>query len=177
MGSLDELLRPGESVELETRRHGGRAVARFVLLVVALGVLATVRAVVHKGVPGEIAGWGSLVVGAILAVRFLFALLQWRAETILVTDRRILVSAGLFRRKVTSVPLRRVEELSLDRSFGGRLVGVGDVLIDLDDRRLRLARVADAKRFYRVVMDLLDEDVVEPPDDEADTGPLPRVPI
>lgn len=178
MGSLDELLRPNESIELETRRHGGRAAARFVLLVAALGVLASARDPFADGLPESITTWGSLAIGTLLALRFLLALMQWRAETILVTHRRILAASGLFRRKVTSVPLRRVEDLSLDRSFGGRLVGSGDVLIDLDDRRLRLERVADPKRFYRVVLSLVEEGESGPPgDDEADTGPLPRVQI
>lgn len=177
MGSLDELLRPDESPELFTRRHTGRVAARFVALVVALGVLATLQESVRGEIAETVAGWGSLVVVVVLTARSLLALLQWRAETILVTDRRILAAKGLFRRKVTSIPLRRVEDVSLERTFGARLAGAGDLLIDLDDRRLRLARVPDPKDFYRLLMALLDEETGEPSEDEADTGPLPRVPI
>lgn len=177
MGSLDELLRPDESPELFTRRHAGRVAARFVALVVALGVLATLLESVRGEIAETFARWGSLVVVVVLTTRFLLALLQWRAETILVTNRRILAATGLFRRRVTSIPLRRVEDVSLDRTFGARLAGAGDLLIDLDDRRFRLARVPDPKDFYRLLMALLDEEAVEPSDDEADTGPLPRVPI
>lgn len=178
MGSLEELLRPHESVEFETRRHAGRLAGKGVSLVVAVGILLTARQAASGTAAEGAVAWGTAGLAGLMALRLLVEILRWRAEAILVTDRRIIAATGLFRRRITSVPLRRIEDLSLDRSFGGRLWGSGDVLIDMDDRRLRLARIPDPKAFYRLVMTLADDEGPEPPgDDAADTGPLPRVPI
>lgn len=182
MGALDELLRDGESVELETGRHPGQVLKRGLALLLGLAAVTVMGSLVVEDTAAELLRWASVALIAVLTVRVLLALGRWNAEQVLITDHRLLTSTGFLRRKVTSLPLHRVHDVALERTFSGRMFGFGDVLIDTDDRRLRLARVPHPKRFYRTLLDVMEGDqgfTVELGSAGADddTGPLPRLPI
>ena len=136
-----------------------------------------------------------IVAGAtlLLVVRFLLKLRRWAGEKILITDRRLVAVSGLVARREISWPYARIHDLELRRSLAGRLLGYGTLVVEstrLEAPPNELVRIPDAKGVYRDVMDVLmagpppkmvelDDDDAPwwevAPEDETDTGPLPRV--
>jgi Bacterial PH domain len=186
-------LAPGEEVVRSTRKH---------LFVLARPALATLVLVALLGALGWLTGPRSgtdLVdqvcggLALLLVLRFALRVRAWTSNRILITDRRIVALGGLLARRVSSWPYVRIHDLGLRRSLAGRLFGYGAVLLEPTlpgAAPVMFERIPDPNGFYRDLMEALIEgplpEMVElegepedafwtTPDDEADTGPLPRV--
>ena len=112
---------------------------------------------------------------------------QWSVDRIVVTDQRIFEVSGVLTRKVASMPLTRVTDMTYRRSLLGRILGYGDLIVESagqDQALSRIERLPHPDDFYRTITSLITagipsllpegEDHLILPGDE-DTGPLPRV--
>ena len=184
MTRIERFLADGEDVDLLTRRHLG-VLFRPLLRAVIVTAPAVAAAVLVS--PDDGGDWIDVAAGALAVALFLpvlWAAFRWRVEEVAVTERRVVAVTGLLRRKVTSIPLGRVRNVALDRGLGGRLLGYGDIELDLGEHgSIVLERIPRPKHFYRLLAAYAagwrpgrpvpeEEDAA---DEEADTGPLPRV--
>ena len=121
-------------------------------------------------------------------VRFLWRCWEWSADRIVVTDRRIFEVSGLVTRKVASMPLSKMTDMTYRRPILGRILGYGELHVESagqDQALSRLDHLPNPDEFYRTITYLVsapdlmprsDPEVVhEASWDEDDTGPLPRV--
>ena len=94
--------------------------------------------------------------------------------------------SGLLSRKVASMPLTRVTDMTYRRSLLGRLLGYGDLIVESAGQDQALTTInflPNPDEFYRTVTALVGgvmarpdpETVHEASWDDEDTGPLPRV--
>lgn len=174
-----------ERVVLEVRRHvivlAGPAAAAAIAVLVA-GTIGWIAS------PLEGAAWLDRLVGfaaLLVAARFGWKLWQWWVDRIVVTDQRIFEISGVLTRKVASMPLTRVTDMTYRRSIGGRLFGYGDLIVESagqDQALSHIERLPDPDRFYRTITSLVTAglpsllpDERELPLEEEDTGPLPQV--
>lgn len=178
MAEIDRLLAHDEDLELETRRHVSALYRPLLVLILGLVLAIFVALLLNSQFDLEVVDpiAGALVLFFIL--RFGWAVARWNAERIVLTDRRVIETTGLLRRRVTSIPLRQVSSVSLERRVAGTLQRYGDLLLDVGEHGgLRIERIPRVKNVYRRIVDLAAQ---QPPAaplrfDEADTGPLPRV--
>jgi membrane protein YdbS with pleckstrin-like domain len=176
-----------ERIILEVRRH--------MSLLFGSGTLALL-AILGAGAIGWFTGpsVGSdrvdLVLGVIalvVAARFGWRVWQWHADRIVVTDQRIFEVSGVLTRKVASMPLTRVTDMTYQRSLLGRVLGYGDLIVESAGQDQALSRIEHLPRpddFYRTITSLVTagipsllpegQDELWLPEDD-DTGPLPRV--
>lgn len=128
------------------------------------------------------------LVAIFFAARLAWRMWEWWVDRIVVTDRRIFEVSGIVTRKVASMPLAKVTDMTYQRSLLGRLLGYGDFVVESPGQRQGIYRIDHLRKpddFYRTVTSLvmagsqqerreaatdLDDDF-----DEDDTGPLPRV--
>lgn len=176
-----------ETIVLETRRHGATLVKAFLIaLLGVVGALLVGMLVTPRG-GRDVVDTAVGIVAAFFLLRFLWRVLQWRAAKTVVTDRRLFQASGVLTRKVSSMPLARMTDLTYRRPFLGRLLGYGDIIIESAGSELgvhRLSHLPRPDRFYRTVTQLVSEVTPGPADrfgrevpnwDEEDTGPLPRI--
>ena len=180
MPEIDRLLAHDEDLELETRRHVSALYRPLLMLLLGLVLSILVAILLNSQFDLEIVDpiAGALVILSVL--RFGWAVALWNAERILLTDRRVIEMTGLLRKRVTSIPLRQVSSVSLERRVAGTLQRYGDLLLDVGEHGgLRLARIPRVKAVYRRIVELAAQHPAAAPLrlDEADTGPLPRVRI
>ena len=178
MAEIDRLLAHDEDLELETRRHISALFRPLLVLLLGLTLSIFVAILLNSQFDLEIVDpiAGTLVVISIL--RFGWAVAVWNAERIVLTDRRIIEATGLLRKKVTSIPLRQVSSVSLERRVAGTLQRYGDLLLDVGEHGgLRIERIPRVKAVYRRIVELASQHPAPAPlrFDELDTGPLPRV--
>ncbi|HWL65097.1 MAG TPA: PH domain-containing protein, partial [Actinomycetota bacterium] len=110
---------------------------------------------------------------------------EWRADRIVVTDRRIFEVSGVLTRKVASMPLVKMTDITYRRSVLGRLLGYGELIVETagqDQSLNRITHLPHPDDFYRTITWLVTGGLTpraEPEDDyyvdDDDTGPLPRV--
>jgi membrane protein YdbS with pleckstrin-like domain len=128
------------------------------------------------------------LVAVLATIRFVWRGWEWRVDRILVTDHRFLEVSGILTRRVATMPLTKVTDMTYRRSILGRLLGYGDLIVESagqDQSLSRIERIPRPDAFYRTVTSLVTAVIPEAApehtrawtgwDDQEDTGPLPRV--
>ena len=177
----------GEEAVLEVRHHP------FSLLrptLVALGAIfaASVIGALLSWEDGDDAVDTTLGLVAIFFVgRLAWKALVWWFDRVVVTDQRIFEVSGILTRKVASMPLEKVTDMTYRRTIGGRVFGYGDLVLESAGQKQAMDEVVYLPRpdeFYRTVTSLASAhiapgrvlvDAGTRGPDEDDTGPLPRV--
>jgi membrane protein YdbS with pleckstrin-like domain len=180
MSDVHDLLGQDEELELITRRHHSVLYRDVLAVLVALVFVSLVSLLVTRAGRADIAEAVAVVVVVVFLARLGLAVGRWRVEVVALTDRRVLATHGLLRRTMSSVPLTRITDVTLARSVAARMQRYGDVVLELGERRVYIERVPRARDFYRLLIELLDQEPrrsLRLEDDEDDTGPLPRVRI
>ena len=186
-----------ERIVTDVRRHVIVLLRPFVITVLALFLAGSVGWVTGPTSGGDVI---DLIVGLVAlgaAARFGLKAWQWWSDRIVVTDQRIFEVSGVLTRKVASMPLTRVTDMTYRRSLLGRILGYGDLIVESagqDQALSRIERLPHPDDFYRTITSLVTAGIPSllPDDegntldsrmfdgdvywgDEEDTGPLPRV--
>nr|CEL18964.1 hypothetical protein [Kibdelosporangium sp. MJ126-NF4]CTQ95233.1 hypothetical protein [Kibdelosporangium sp. MJ126-NF4] len=66
----------------------------------------------------------------IVLLRFAYLVLEWWVERIVVTDKRFMMTTGVFTTKVLMMPIGKVTDLTYERSWVGRLFGYGTMIVE-----------------------------------------------
>ena len=125
-------------------------------------------------------GWG------VLLIRLLWKAGNWFVDYFVVTSARIMLTSGVFTRTVNMMPLDKVVDMSFQRSFGGRLLGYGEFIVESagKDQALRhIDHIPYPEQLYllicgRIFKSSAAEEVADPPepddnfDDFADPYPV-----
>ena len=178
-----------EHVVLQARRHVA-VLARPAFAAVGAILLALfVGVVVSPGRGADLLD----TIGGLFALwfllRFLWRAWEWWVDRIFVTEKRIFEVSGLLTRKVASMPLGNLTDMTYQRSLGGRIFGYGELIVETAGQAQALSRISylsNPDDFYRAVTALVTAGLLPaaPPEvaegisdqrDEEDTGPLPRV--
>jgi hypothetical protein len=114
---------------------------------------------------------------------FLWFVLDWYFEEIVVTNRRVLLITGVLNRKVGIMPLIKVTDLTFEQTVTGRTFGYGTFIIESAGQDQALSRINYLPRpllRYRQISALLfGTDVDIDPEDlgaRHDTAPIPAIP-
>lgn len=91
--------------------------------------------VLFDGHPALVSGLGQLLL-AILTVGLWLIVLWWqsRSHHYRITDRRIVVETGILNKRLEQVDLYRVSDYSVERPFGQRLLGTGNLILRTLDK-------------------------------------------
>jgi len=135
------LASPEEQVCFDARRHGVVLARPFTQALVLAGVGGIL---VAQPWPLLLPGAVLVVLGALLALR---AVWSWERTHLVVTTEKLFVVDGTLRRRSSAVRLRSVENLELDQSLAGRLLGYGTLVAG----PLEIDHVPEPRNVYRLV--------------------------
>jgi uncharacterized membrane protein YdbT with pleckstrin-like domain len=130
-----------ERVCLDARRHGvvlARPLGQALLLAAAGGVLLALPW------PAQVPGALLVIAAALLTLR---AVWLWERTHLVVTTEKLFVVSGTLRRHASAVRLRSVENLELEQSLSGRLLGYGTLVAG----PLEIDHVPEPRDVYRLV--------------------------
>ena len=186
--TLSRYLSGSEEAVLEVRRHPFSLIRTFGITLLALVGASAVGALTSWEEGSDFIDTVVGLVAIFFVVRLLWKLLIWWEDRIVVTDQRIFEVSGILTRKVASMPLEKMTDMTYRRTIGGRIFGYGDLIMETAGQKQAMDEIAFLPRpdeFYRTVTSLvnsrpppgrvlMDETGPRGPD-EDDTGPLPRV--
>lgn len=135
------MLARDEQIWFEARRHGvalARPLAQGAVLTATGGILLA------QPWPLQVAGAVLLVVAALVCLR---AVWRWERSQVVVTTEKVVVLEGTLRRRASSVRLRSVENLDLEQTLAGRLLGYGTLVAG----PLEIEHVPQPRSVYRLV--------------------------
>lgn len=68
--------------------------------------------------------------GLFVLLRFTYQVLDWYVERIVVTDKRFMITEGIFTTSVQMMPVTKVTDLTYHRSIPGRMLGYGTLVVE-----------------------------------------------
>ena len=132
---------PDEEIYFDARRHGvvlALPIAQALVLAGSGGILLT------QPWPLPVPGAALIVLAALIC---LHAVWCWERAHLVVTTDKLFVVDGTLRRRSSAVRLRSVENLELDQSLPGRLLGYGTLVAG----PLEIQHVPQPRSLYRLV--------------------------
>lgn len=69
-------------------------------------------------------------VALLVVLRFAYHVIEWWVERLVVTDKRFIMTTGVWTTKVLMMPISKVTDLTYQRTFGGRMLGYGTMVVE-----------------------------------------------
>lgn len=142
-------LAPGEQVVVRARTHPivFAGTLGFAAFVIGAAWLIVMRNELDASTVLQL--W--LAALAVVVFGFVSPVLRWRNAECVVTTRRLLLRTGLFRAHTLALLLPAIEDVTVEQSFGGRLLDYGtlqvvaaDGAVDVFPRVQRAQQIRDA---------------------------------
>lgn len=156
-------LLPNEELVGHVRRHPAVLLAPSAQAVVGLLAAFILSATVLRGHTDLI--WIVWALWGLLMLRLIWQVVNWAVDYFVITNKRILLTSGVFTRSVAMMPLSKVTDMSFHRSFAGRLMGYGEFVVESagQDQALRtIDHIPYPEGLYRKVC----AKIFNVPDDE-----------
>ncbi|MDQ3879106.1 MAG: PH domain-containing protein, partial [Actinomycetota bacterium] len=152
--ALERYLAHDERVVLLVRRHLAQ-LARPAFAAAGVIAVAAVAGTVWSPTAGNdfvdrLLG----LVAFVFVLRLAWKVCIWWADRIIVTDQRIFEVSGVLSRKVQSMPIVKVTDMTYHRSLLGRMLGYGDLVVEAPGQTeaLRvLTFLPQPDDFYRTI--------------------------
>jgi Bacterial PH domain len=135
------LASPNERVCFDARRHGvvlARPLGQAIILAVVGGILLS------QPFPLQLPGAALVIAAAAIGLR---AVWRWERTHLVVTTEKVFVVGGTLRRRSSAVRLRSVENLEIEQSLPGRLLGYGTLVAG----PLEIDHVPEPRAVYQLV--------------------------
>src|SRR5215212_7794798 len=124
---LEELLGENEKILLETHQHWfvlfGKIFLEIMLIAIIIGGTLLIT---YTSYPGAIY---ALILVIVPLIGMMNDILVWRNKAYIVTNHRVIQTAGVFSKDVVDSSLEKVNDVKLSQSFLGRMFGYGDIEI------------------------------------------------
>jgi membrane protein YdbS with pleckstrin-like domain len=138
MTYAEKQLAPGETILYRAKYHWifyGRAIVFLLLSIAASALTLTFESKGAGPTPSKISTAAAGVFLLVALILFAIRGLRAHADEFVVTDRRILHKVGIFAHETRQCPLERIQDVTVDQSFWGRLLGYGDLGIETASER------------------------------------------
>lgn len=156
MGLNRKLLGADEHEVRHMRTHGKALILPAVLLVLLTVLMGTVLALLPDswGLLGDLAVVGVTLL--LVVVVCLVPMLRWLTTTYTLTSRRIITRRGILNKTGHDLPLRRINDVSYERTLLDRMLGCGSLVITTaSEQPVVLPDVPDVERVHVVMTELL----------------------
>jgi uncharacterized membrane protein YdbT with pleckstrin-like domain len=97
-------------------------------------------------------------VALLIILRFAFVVIDWWVERLVVTDKRFVMTKGVFTTKVLMMPITKVTDLTYERTASGRVLGYGTIIVESAGQIQALNRIDYLPRpeeFYDTISELV----------------------
>ncbi|MBW8172718.1 PH domain-containing protein [Ornithinimicrobium sp. Arc0846-15] len=153
---LKRYLLAGEDIVVATRQHWAKLAEPAITVVVGFLFFAYLGLKIEEALndPALWLWWGWLF----LVGRLLWRLLEWRNEWFVATDKRLLLTYGLFTTKVAMMPLGKVTDMNFGRSITGRILGYGTFTMESagqEQAMRQISWVPDPDNTYKSIVDTI----------------------
>ncbi|WP_329071768.1 PH domain-containing protein [Amycolatopsis sp. NBC_01480] len=97
-------------------------------------------------------------VALLVVLRFAYVVVEWWVERLVVTDKRFVMTTGVFTTKVLMMPISKVTDLTYQRSAWGRMLGYGTMVVESAGQIQALNKIDYLPRpeeFYDTISELV----------------------
>ncbi|HEY2194621.1 MAG TPA: PH domain-containing protein [Actinomycetospora sp.] len=152
---VDEYVLPTERRVIRFRRHWVVIVNEVVQATVLMVILMVAAALLPEGpVLSNLLWYGGLLV----LIKAAYKVSEWWVEKVVITDKRVMLTQGVFTQKVGMMPLGKVTDLTFERTLTGRMLGYGTMIIESAGQIQALNRIdflPDPEEVYEAISELV----------------------
>lgn len=136
------------------RRHPivlGNAFAVWFLSTAGILVLAT-----RRGMGGEVRGL-AFVAFLLVSLYFVGKIAEWWIDEYVITNKRVIKIEGIVTRRISTIPIGKITDTSYLRTWLGRLLKYGDMVLDTpgQDKYLpMLNKLSRPDEVYKIIMSI-----------------------
>ena len=124
---IDEYLLPTERRVIRVRMHW----AVMAKSLISTGLFLLLMIIAQRYLPTSALVDNLTFYLALAAVlRFTVQTILWWIERIVITDKRVMLAEGIVTHNVGMMPLSKVTDLTFRRTFGGRILGYGTLIVE-----------------------------------------------
>ena len=124
---IDEYLLPTERRVIRVRMHW----AVMAKSLISTGLFLLLMIWVQRHLPeGALVDNLTFYLSLAAVLRFTVQTILWWIERIVITDKRVMLAEGIVTHNVGMMPLSKVTDLTFRRTFGGRLLGYGTLIVE-----------------------------------------------
>jgi len=124
---VDEYLLPTERRVIRVRMHWAVMAKELTLT----GLFLLLMVVLQEHLPSSVVVDNLTFYLSLAAVlRFTLKTILWWIERIVITDKRVMLAEGIVTHNVGMMPLSKVTDLTFRRTFMGRLLGYGTLIVE-----------------------------------------------
>ena len=124
---IDEYLLPTERRVIRVRMHWAVMANNLVLT----GLFLLLMIIAQRYLPtSALVDNLTFYLALAAVVRFTVQTILWWIERIVITDKRVMLAEGIVTHNVGMMPLSKVTDLTFRRTFGGRLLGYGTLIVE-----------------------------------------------
>ncbi len=169
---IGELVVPPEQVQQVEHPHWWLIILPVVLSSIAAGIF-----IVTAFLGSELFFVGAGVLLAVALAYSTVVALEWYVEVLIVTDRRVILSRGLFARKTSDIPLKHINDVSTKQGIAGRLLHFGQLRIESANTRGRefVTFIPNPMEIKQLLSRLMSADAKPSADPGGWIGELERV--
>jgi uncharacterized membrane protein YdbT with pleckstrin-like domain len=150
----NRLLDDDESVTVDLHPHWWYLARPVVALVISIIASVATLLGTDVGTSGRTAAtWASIVALGVSSAWLVSRYARWATTQFVVTSRRVIFRAGVFRKRGVEIPLDRVNTVHFQQGLVDRLIGSGDLTIESagESGQQRFTEVRDPGRIQRVI--------------------------
>lgn len=127
----DEYLLPTERRVIRLRRHWAVVLPYLIQTLLALIIAFSLSYFMDgSGLPVWLIQNVLWYVALFALLRFTFHLVEWWVERIVVTDKRFMMTSGIFTTTVAMMPVSKITDITYARTVIGRMLGYGTLDIE-----------------------------------------------
>ncbi|TNC23206.1 PH domain-containing protein [Amycolatopsis alkalitolerans] len=94
----------------------------------------------------------------LVVLYYAYKVMEWWVERLVVTDKRFVLTSGVFTTKVAMMPISKVTDLTYERTAWGRMLGYGTVVVESAGQIQALNRITFLPKpedFYDTISELV----------------------
>ncbi|MBU6243897.1 MAG: PH domain-containing protein [Actinomycetales bacterium] len=170
MGYPQKLLSDGEVIKFEMKPHWRALIWPILLLIIVAGLSAFLTTITAAWAPFNLI---FAAIGLIIIIIWAFIpFLRWVTTQYVFTNRRIIIRRGLLTKQGRDMPLSKVNNVTFEVSFLGRILNFGRLIIQSagEDSGLDIDDVPNVEVIQRDVYQLYEEDDARRRGVSGDTG-------
>jgi uncharacterized membrane protein YdbT with pleckstrin-like domain len=137
-----------------TRRHVVVLAKEFGIWFAVL--VGTLFLATRGGVRGSVDGLAGIIF-VLATIWFLGAIAEWWIDEYVITNKRVIKIEGIVTRRISTIPLGKITDTSYRRTWIGRLLGYGDMVLDTpgQDKYLpMLYKLSRPDEVYKTIMSI-----------------------
>lgn len=169
-------LLPYEAVVAAERRHWARLIEPVFTVVAGLVVAVWLDTRLPQNMPlAHDVIWLAWLAAVL---RLGYRVVEWYTDWFVATNKRVLLTYGVFTRKVAMMPLLKVTDMSYNRSILGRVIGYGEFVLESAGQDQALRTVSYLPRpdelYEEICLEIFGANPPPPPPPPGGAGPTWR---